>query len=108
AGATWWIGRHTRFGYSGGLIPGLVVLLLSSKIAMHLARPLATAFPEDCVQVRDLALFLMARNPTVIGVGRTTWTRSEAYSVLRRVIIKQIAVTDFDESSHFVDDLKVD
>jgi hypothetical protein len=105
---TWSIGRFSAFGYWSGLVPGIAILLFSYQLATRLTRSYATAFPEDCARVRDLALLLLARSPEVVGVERATWTRSEAYSVLRNLIIKQIGVTQFDESSRFADDLKMD
>jgi hypothetical protein len=82
--------------------------MLGYRLAALATRPLATAFREACVQVRDLALFMLAKNPVVLGVEKATWSRSEAYSMLRSVIVKQLAVTDTGENLCFVEDLKVE
>ena len=60
-------------------------------------------------KVRDLARFLVAEHPQLLGRPRTAkWSEEEISCLLRELIIKQLGVTDFDDNSRFVDDLRVD
>jgi hypothetical protein len=55
-----------------------------------------------------LARFLVARHPDVIGKPRTgKWTEEEISSLLREVIMEQLAVSEFDDNSRFVQDLHI-
>jgi len=45
----------------------------------------------------------------LLGKPRTDkWSEEEVSSLLRELIIKQLGVRDFDDSSRFVDELRVD
>jgi acyl carrier protein len=51
----------------------------------------------------------VADAPNLLGKPRTAkWSEEEVSSLLRELIIKQLGVRDFDDSSRFVDDLRVD
>jgi hypothetical protein len=75
----------------------------------HLTRPMRTKFKVGYDRVRDLARFLVAKHPQVLGKPRSAkWSEEEISCLLRELIIKQLGVTDFDDNSRFVDDLRVD
>lgn len=105
---TWWMGRFTSIGYGVGFLLGIVTFFLGARVLMSVTRPLCTAFPRDCLYVRDLALFMLAKNPQTLGFQRATWTRDEIYSRLRNVIVEQTTVDNFDEQLRFVDDMGID
>jgi len=75
----------------------------------RLTRPMKTKFKVGYDRVRDLARFLVAKHPQLLGKPRTAkWSEEEISCLLRELIIKQLGVTDFDDNSRFVDDLRVD
>jgi hypothetical protein len=74
-----------------------------------MTRPMKTKFKVGYDKVRDLARFLVAQYPQLLGKPRTAkWTEEEISCLLREVIVEQLAVTNFDDSSRFVQDLHID
>ena len=75
----------------------------------RMTRSMKTSFKTGYDSVRDLARFLVARYPQLIGKPRTAkWTEEEISCLLREVIIEQLGVKDFDDNSRFVQDLHID
>jgi len=75
----------------------------------RLTRPMKKKFKIGYDRVRDLARFLVANHPQLVGKPRTTkWTAEEISCLLREVIIQRFGVTDFDDNSRFVRDLHID
>ena len=104
----WYGALHPQhFGLS--LLLGAIVASALGWGLAHLTRPMETKFKGGYDKVRDLARFLVAKNPQLLGKPRTAkWSDEEISCLLREVIIEQLGVTDFDDNSRFVDDLRVD
>lgn len=105
---TWYGALHTaRFG--SALVAGLVAAAVVGWVSARFTAPLKTHFRDGYDKVRDLAQFLVARHPQVLGKPRTTkWTEEEISCLLRDVIMEQLRVSKFDDNSRFVADLHVD
>jgi hypothetical protein len=84
------------------LLGAIVASALGWGLA-HLTRPMKTKFKVGYDKVRDLAWFLVAKHPQLLGKPRTAkWSEEEISCLLRELIIKQPGVTDFDDNSRFV------
>ena len=103
----WYGALHpSSFGRWAAL--GAVVAVAVGWIAERLTRPMKTTFQHGYCKVRDLARFLVARHPDLIGKPRTgKWTEEEISCLLREVIMEQLAVSEFDDKSRFVQDLHI-
>jgi hypothetical protein len=104
----WYGALHSE--YFGRWI--LLGAIASSVLGWGLARltgSMRTKFKTGHDRVSDLARFLVARYPQLIGKPRGgKWTGEEISCLLNQVIIEQLGVTGFDDSSRFVEDLRID
>lgn len=73
-----------------------------------LTRPMRTTIPAGYRRVKEMAYFLVARNPELLGPRHPGWSPEEVWCSLRDVIIRQTALTEFDRNSRFVQDLHLD
>jgi hypothetical protein len=104
----WYGALHPQHFGLWMLLGAIVASALGWGLA-HLTRPMKTRFKVGYGQVRDLARFLVAQHPQLLGKPRTSkWSDEEISCLLRELIIEQLGVTDFDDNSRFVDDLRVD
>jgi hypothetical protein len=104
----WYGALHSeRFGL--WMLTGLILAASAGYRAAEITKRMKTSFRAGHDKVRDLARLLVARYPQVIGKPRTAnWTEEEISCLLREVIIEQLAVTEFDDNSRFVQDLHID
>lgn len=75
---------------------------------VRITRPHKTAIPSEYATMASLAQYIVARNPRLVTPRLKIWTRERAWYTLREVIIESTAIRDFDESSSFVEDMKLD
>jgi hypothetical protein len=107
--ATAWYGALHPVHFGSALLFGFVAAAAFGWASVRITVPLKTHFRAGYDRVRDLAEFLVARYPQVLGKPRTTkWTEEEIWCLLRDIIMEQLRVSKFDENSRFVDDLGVD
>jgi hypothetical protein len=106
--AIWYGALHpVRFGPA--LIFGLTAAALVGWASARFTISLKTHFSAGYDRVADLARFLVARYPQMLGKPRTTkWSEEELWCLLKEVIIEQLGVSKFDENSRFTKDLHVD
>lgn len=75
----------------------------------QLTGPMKTKFKAGYDKVCDLARFLVANYPQLVGKPPTAkWTEEDISSLLREVIIEQLGVSKFDDDSRFIQDLHID
>jgi hypothetical protein len=58
-------------------------------------------------RVADLVKHLVTMNPSAFQPGNG-WTRESVAAVIRRILIEEAGVEDFDEDADFVRDLGID
>jgi hypothetical protein len=104
----WYGALHpARFGL--WMLLGVIVASTVGWGTARVTRPVRTKFKVGYQDVRDLARFLVAKSPQLLvqsGTGK--WTDEEISYVLRELIIKQLGLTEFNDDSRFVEDLRVD
>jgi len=104
-----WYGAAHSTQFGGWMLFGVVVASAVGWASARLTRPMKTKFKAGYDKVQDLARFLVARYPQLIGKSRTAkWTEEEISCLLREVIITQLGVSKFDDNSRFVQDLHID
>ena len=68
-----------------------------------------TKFDAGYERVRDLARYLVARYPQLVGKPRAAkWTEEEVSCLLREIIMEQLGVRNLNDNSRFVQDLHID
>lgn len=107
---TTWYGAVVHpavFGY--WLLTGTITSAIVGWASMRLTQPMKTRFRDGYDKVRDLAQFMVARYPEVVGKPRTVrWTDEEITCLLQEIIKEQLGVSEFNDDSRFVQDLHVD
>jgi acyl carrier protein len=104
----WYGALHPAY-FGTALLIGVTAGCLLGWASARVTIPRKTRFKPGYDRVRDLARFLVARYPQVLGQPRTKkWTEEEISCLVRDVIIEQLAVTEFDDNSRFVKDLHID
>jgi hypothetical protein len=91
------------------LLIGIVAAICVGWIGAELTKNSRTEFRDGYSRVRDLARYVVAQCPQLLGKPRAKiWTEEEVSCLLREVIIEQTGITQFDENSRFVADLHLD
>jgi len=104
-----WYGALHPVHFGRWMLFGAIVASAVGWGSARMTRPMKTKFKVGYDKVRDLARFLVAQYPQLLGKPRTAkWTEEEISCLLREVIVEQLAVTNFDDSSRFVQDLHID
>jgi acyl carrier protein len=104
-----WYGSLHPQHFGRWMLFGAIVASAVGWGSAQLTGPMKTKFKAGYNNVRDLARFLVANYPQLVGKPRTAkWTEEEISSLLREVIIEQLGVTNFDDNSRFVQDLHID
>jgi hypothetical protein len=104
-----WYGALHPEHFGLWMVVGATVASAVGWGAAQLTRSMKTRFKGGYEKVRDLARYLVANYPQLIGKPRTAnWTEEEISCLLREVIVAQLGVTDFDDNSRFVQDLHID
>jgi len=104
-----WYGALHAQHFGQWMLFGAVLGCLVGWGSAVLTRPMKTGFRAGYDRVGDLARFLVANYPQQIGKPRTAkWTEEEISCLLREVIIDKLGVTDFDDNSRWVQDLRID
>lgn len=104
-----WYGALHPQHFGLWMLFGAIVASAVGWGSARLTRSMKTKFKVGYDRVRDLARFLVARYPQLIGKPRTAqWTEEEISCLLPEVIIEQLGVRDFDDNSRFVQDLHID
>jgi len=86
----------------------LAVPYFAIKVAeamTYLAHPLRCEFPV--ITVADLVRYLVAMNPSAFRPG-DGWTRESVAAAIRRILIEEAGVEEFNEDDDFVRDLGID
>ena len=103
-----WIGVLTKSLGTWSAVGGLIAALVGWSGA-ELTKSMKTEFQEGYSRVRDLARYVVARHPQILGRQRVkSRTEEEVRCLLREVIISQTGVSDFNDNSRFVADLHLD
>lgn len=104
----WYGALHSAY-FGRALLFATIVGSAVGWVSVRLTEPLKTKFDEGYEKVGDLARYLVARYPQVLGKPRTAkWTEEEVSCLLREVIMEQLGVRNFDDNSRFVQDLHID
>jgi acyl carrier protein len=104
-----WYGALHPQHFGRWMLFGAIVASAVGWGSAQLTGPMKTKFKAGYQKVCDLARFLVANYPQLVGKPRTAkWTEEEISSLLREVIIEQLGVTNFDDNSRFVQDLHID
>jgi acyl carrier protein len=104
-----WYGALHPMHFGPWMLFGAVLASAVGWGSARMTRSMKTKFKVGYDSVRDLARFLVAKYPQLVGKPRTTkWTDEEISCLLREVIIDQLGVTDFDDNSRFIQDLHID
>lgn len=104
-----WYGSLHSEHFGLWMLIGAIVASAVGWGSAQMTRSVKTSFKAGYDNVRDLARFLVAKYPHLIGKPRTAkWTEEEISCLLREVIVEQLRVTDFDDNSRFVQDLHID
>lgn len=104
-----WYGALHAPHFGRWFLLGAILASLVGWCAARVTRPMKTSFKTGYEKVADIARFLVARYPQLVGKPRTAkWTDEEISSLLRDVIIEQLGVSKFDDNSRFVEDLQID
>jgi hypothetical protein len=104
-----WYGALHPEHFGRWMLSGAILASVVGWGAARMTRSMKTKFKVGYGSVRDLARFLVANYPQLIGKARTAkWTDEEISCGLREVIIDKLGLTDFDDNSRFVQDLRID
>jgi hypothetical protein len=104
-----WYGALHPQHFGRWLLFGAILACTVGWGSAWLTRSMKTRFKVGYDRVSDLARFLVANYPHLMGKPRTTkWTEEEISCLLREVIIHRLGVTEFDDNSRFVRDLHID
>jgi acyl carrier protein len=97
--------RNHDGGASFSFIFGLFVATSVGYIGAVATRPLQRHFRKGYERPRDLAKFLVANNPLCF---KREWTRDQVAETVREIIVDETGVSDFNEDSHFIEDMNLD
>ena len=84
---------------------GLCIAILVGYIGAVATRPLQRHFRKRYKHARDLAQFLATHNP---GCFKPEWTRDQVAKTVRKIIIEETGIRDFNDDSHFIKDMHLD
>lgn len=91
------------------LLIGIVIAICVGWAGAEVTKDRKTEFRDGYSRVSDLARYVVARFPQLLGKPRSkTWTEEEVSCLLREVITAQTGISQFDENSRFVADLHLD
>lgn len=104
-----WLWRGAGFGARESLteIMSLVSLMAVVWVGVVATRPLKVAIPRQYAGAGDVARALIVMKPSLEHAD-DGWTREQVRETVRSLIIEQIAVTEFSDDSHFVQDMRLD
>jgi len=97
--------RKLDSGSALSFLFGLLVMIAIAYVGAVATRPWQRHFRKGYEHAGDLALFLVLHNP---GVFKREWTREQVAETVRGIIVDETAIEDFNEDSHFVQDMHLD
>ncbi len=100
-----------RQSTSWNLVPsvwaGVATGIITGFLGALATRPFRIRFPSGHSRVRDLVQFMIARNPDLIPVEQSQWTRERVWCVVRDIVMQFTGPVDVTEDSDFVEDLRL-
>lgn len=97
--------RNRDAGGSLSFFVGLFVAIAVGYVAAVATRPLQRRFRRKYARPRDLVRFLVAHSPHCF---KREWTREQVAHTVREIIIEETGIRDFNDDSHFIDDMHLD
>jgi hypothetical protein len=84
---------------------GVAAGMVTGWLGAVATRPFQLRFPAGYSNVRDLVHFVIARNPDLIPVELSNWTRERVWCVIREIVMEHTGPVEVTEDSNFVKDL---